>query len=447
MWWSYWRDVYQIAAEQQRREANAARGATAKKNPAFVASTITAVPAQPQPKQKAAPAPSAAPSPNAAPPMMPYFQRLSADGAQGFGLWDSQNGFTVFSANWEDISGVPANQCAGHTWILALEHAHQYAINDALAKAEKEAISSEHLVRIADEEESEEEGRWLALKILAPHERQPSVMVLARDITGEKSLKKDLEKAKGELELANRGRQAFLSSMSHELRTPLNAIMGFSEMMQNQVFGEVGHPTYNEYVNHIHDSGQQLLNKVNDLLEIASLDAGGMTMKEEPFSLNELLAEVREIFSHEAFTRNITLKLDMPAGVTLHADRRQLICAISHFLSNAIRHSLENSEIQISAKPQGQDGLVIGVRDFGKGMPAEQLKAIREALQKEATYFKVEGNGIGLGLSLAKELASRHGGKVNIDAVRGQGTIVTMYLPAERVIKGLSAKKNHLRMV
>lgn len=443
MWWLYWRDVYQIAAEQRQQEA----GGVKRKKAAFVSSSIKAVPAQ-QPKQKATPAPTpAAPIPNAAPPMMPYFQRLSADGAQGFGLWDSQNGFTVFSANWEDVSGVPANQCAGHTWILALEHAHQYAINEALAKAEKESQCSEHLVRIADAEGEEETGRWLALKILAPNERQPSVMVLARDVTGEKSLKKDLEKAEGELQLANRGRQAFLSSMSHELRTPLNAIMGFSEMMRNQVFGEVGHPTYNEYVNHIHDSGQQLLNKVNDLLEIASLDAGGMAMKEEPFSLNELLAEVREIFSHEAFTRDITLKLDIPHSITLHADRRQIICATSHFLSNAIRHSLEGGEIQVSAKPQGDDGIVIAVRDFGKGMPAEQLKAIRAALQTEATYFKVEGNGIGLGLSLAKELASKHGGKVTIDAVRGQGTIVTLYLPAERVIKGLTSKKNHLRMV
>jgi signal transduction histidine kinase len=260
-------------------------------------------------------------------------------------------------------------------------------------------------------------------------------------------MEESLRKAEHQLEEANRGRQAFLSSMSHELRTPLNAIMGFSEMMRTQVFGEVGHPTYYEYVNHIHESGQQLLNKVNDLLEIASLDSGGMTMKEEPFSLNELLNEAQEIFSHEAFTHDIKLKLDIPHSITLHADRRQLLCALSHFLSNAVRHSLDGGEVQISARPQGHDGLVIAVRDFGKGMPNEQLASIRQAMQSDAAYFKVEGNGIGLGLSLAKELVAKHHGSISIDSVRGQGTVVSMFLPKERVITGLSAKKTHLRVV
>ncbi|MBN8543287.1 MAG: HAMP domain-containing histidine kinase [Alphaproteobacteria bacterium] len=266
-------------------------------------------------------------------------------------------------------------------------------------------------------------------------------------ITQMDRMEESLRKAEQQLEEANRGRQAFLSSMSHELRTPLNAIMGFSEMMRNQIFGDVGHPNYREYVTNIHDSGQQLLSKVNDLLEIASLDSGGMAMKEEPFSLNELLSEVREIFSHEAFTRDISLKLDIPHSITLHADRRQLLCALSNFLSNAVKHSLNGGEIHLSARPQGQDGLVIAVRDFGKGMPDEQLKTIRAALQSDAAYFKVEGNGIGLGLSLAKELIARHHGKVSIESMRGQGTVVSMYLPAERVITGLSAKKTHLRMV
>lgn len=260
-------------------------------------------------------------------------------------------------------------------------------------------------------------------------------------------MEKTLSNAEKALAEANRGRQAFLSSMSHELRTPLNAIMGFSEMMCAQIFGDVGHPNYAEYANNIHESGKQLLNKVNDLLEIASLDSGGMAMKEEPFSLNELLAEVRETFSHEAFTRDITIKTDIPHNITLHADRRQLICALSNFLSNAVKYSFNNTEIHISARPQGQDGLVIAVRDFGKGLPEEQLRTIRTALQADAAYFKVEGNGIGLGLSLTKELVAKHQGKVSIESMRGQGTVASIFLPAERVITGLSTKKTHLRVV
>jgi two-component system cell cycle sensor histidine kinase PleC len=231
--------------------------------------------------------------------------------------------------------------------------------------------------------------------------------------------------------------------MSHELRTPLNAIMGFSEMMSTGVFGELNNPTYVEYAKHIHDSGRALLGKINDLLDIASMNAGGLQLEENEFTLHSMLSEVVEMHTHHAFSRQQQLKLDCTGAVTISADRAKLICAVSHLLSNALRHSATGAEIVLSVRVRADEGVIISVRDAGEGIAQAQLQVIRNAFNAEVAYFNIECGGIGLGLSLTKELAARHGGRVMIDSVRHRGTVVSMILPASRVIRGLPKRKRH----
>ncbi len=365
------------------------------------------------------------------PPLLPYLQRLGTEGASAFGLWDSGAGFSMFSANWSQISGVPSDLCAGHGWIVTLDTPYQYRVNEALHVAESNGLASTHLVRMRGNEA--DDWRYSVLDIKPPSSRQPYVMLMVRDVTQEKNLEAALRESEGALQLANRGRSSFLSSMSHELRTPLNAIMGFSQMMRDGVLGDVAHPTYKEYVEHIHDSGAHLLAKINDLLDIASLDAGGLRLEESRFGLAELLHEACEMHSHDAFATQCHLRVDCPFDTPLTADRRMLLTALSHLVTNAVRHAQATGTITISARMQGKDGLVIAVRDSGKGIGEEQLTAIREALRSDATYFQVDGNGIGLGLSLCKELLSRHQGRLMIDSMRGHGTCTSMFLPADRI--------------
>ena len=254
-----------------------------------------------------------------------------------------------------------------------------------------------------------------------------------------------LETMQAALTISDRGRSAFLSSMSHELRTPLNAIMGFADMMKSGVFGDIENPTYKQYVNHIHDSGALLLNKINDLLDIASMDAGNLKVDESEFELDELFGELLEIHSHNAFARQQTVKLDCAAGIRLRADRTKLLCALSHLVTNALRHSNEGANITVMARIQPDEGIILSVRDDGEGIAASQLTIIRAALQSQVAYHHIECGGIGLGLSLSKELAACHEGRLMIDSVRHRGTVVSLILPKERILSGMPRRRTERR--
>lgn len=267
-----------------------------------------------------------------------------------------------------------------------------------------------------------------------PAEDDPDLMQVQEDVL---LLSRKMQKLQAALAVSDRGRSAFLSSMSHELRTPLNAIMGFSDMMRSAVFGPIDNPTYAQYVQHIHDSGALLLNKINDLLDIASMDACEMQISESECELGPILEELLEIHSHAAFARRQTVHLDVSGNIRLNADRTKLLCVLSHLVSNALRHSPDGGEITVMARIQDEDGLVLSVRDAGEGIPAEQLRGIREALQAPAAYQHIACGGIGLGLSLSKELAEAHGGRLTIDSMRRRGTVAAIILPAERILSGL----------
>lgn len=376
-------------------------------------------------------------------PLNTHLQRLSVDGEHAFGIWDEEAGFSLFSANFERVTGLSSGECAGHEWIHSIHHTQQYAVNDALLAA-LDGVNGRCLVQARRLKEGAEE-RWLMLDIKAATVRQPSVMVLIRDLSEQKALEEALKQTQSALAMSERSRAAFLSSMSHELRTPLNAIMGFSEMMKSGVFGKLNHPTYQEYATHIHDSGSALLGKINDLLDIASMDAGGLELEEDAFHLSGMLTEVIELHTHHAFTRLQKIKLDCPHRIEIMGDRAKLMCAISHLVTNALRHSKDDAEITLSVRVQPEDGIIISVRDVGEGIAQGQLDIIRGALNAEVAYFNIECGGIGLGLSLTKELASRHGGRVMIDSVRHRGTVVSLILPTSRALSGLPLRKRRMQ--
>ena len=447
MYWLYFaRDFYRASTQTPTASATPERKASAPLNSTQykIHSSQHAAPVMPaypldlsgpviKPVMSAPAAPDAAASSSA------YLQRLSVEGDHAFGIWDEEAGFSMFSANFERITGLSSGECAGHDWIHAIHADQQYAINEALLNA-KHGINGRCLVQ-ACSRNSADGWRWLMIDVKAPTPRQPSIMVLLRDLTDQKALEETLKQMQSTLAMSERSRSAFLSSMSHELRTPLNAIMGFSEMMKSGVFGKMENPTYAQYAEHIHDSGSTLLGKINDLLDIASMDVGGMELDEEEFLLPAMLNEVLEIHTHMAFTRGIKLKLDCPLPIELGADRAKLLCATSHLVGNAVRHSTNDSEITLSVRVQPDDGVIISVRDSGEGISQAQLDVIRAALEAEVAYFNIESGGIGLGLSLAKELAARHGGRVMLDSIRHRGTVVSLILPTARIARGVPQKR------
>ncbi len=433
-----------VTAPQHHYTIHALRTAAVIFRAPLAEATITAATAEVAagPAQEAEPTPApaeitAAPAPA---PINTYLQRLSVDGEHAFGVWDEDAGFSMFSANFERVTGLSTGECAGHDWIHSIHHTHQYAANEALLAA-TQGTDGRCLVQ-AQRISTDGEWRWLMIDIKAPSARQPGTMVLFRDLTEQKALEEALAQTESALALSDRGRSAFLSSMSHELRTPLNAIMGFSQMMKSGVFGELENTTYAEYAKHIHDSGTTLLGKINDLLEIASMESDSLALEEQEFFLSDLLTEVIEIHSHNAFAREQHLKLDCPLGeLEIQGDRSKILCAISHLMANALRHSKDGGEVSLSVRLQPGDGCIISVRDSGEGITAAQLESIRTALATDSTYYHIESGGIGLGLSLAKELAERHGGRVIVDSIRRRGTVVSIMLPMDRIVRGMPTRK------
>lgn len=355
--------------------------------------------------------------------------RLAHEGKTAACIWQRGIGFENFSGNFEEITGIPASMMAGEQWMMALDASHQYQAHRMLEIACEEQLPSQ--IMVATKSFAHMPAKTLIMEIKPSQQEDRHVVVLFYDVTVQKQLEEALTRAEISLKKANRGRSAFLSCMSHELRTPLNAIMGFSEMMREGVLGEIEHPQYAAYINHIHDSGSELLTKISTLLDIAALDSGGMAPSPRTCSLLEILEELRTLHTHSAFAAGLTIALDVTEAFDLHIDPRMLIGALSHVMANAIKYAQKDSTIHISVRPQKDDGVIIAIRDRGEGMAIERLHNIREALNAEATYFQMEGNGIGLGLSMAKELMVRQGGRVSVDSMRGQGTIVCVHIPQE----------------
>ncbi|MBX9727121.1 MAG: ATP-binding protein, partial [Rickettsiales bacterium] len=119
--------------------------------------------------------------------------------------------------------------------------------------------------------------------------------------------------------------------------------------------------------------------------------------------------------------------------------------AVSHLITNALRHSSDDAEITVSVRIQADEGIILSVRDAGEGIAHAQLDIIRAALNADVAYFNIECGGIGLGLSLTKELAARHGGRMMIDSVRHRGTVVSMILPIARALSGLPQSKRRVQ--
>jgi signal transduction histidine kinase len=381
-----------------------------------------------------------APAASATSSLVPYYQYLATHGDHAFGVWDRGTGFSLFSANWERVTGLSVAYCAGHGFLGQLAARDAELIGSTLQSLPTRLDSPIMLEGCARDNAQEDSERMLAFALwpMSSEGLHGSIMVMAKDIDAHRRLQREYQEMCMHKHTAEKGRSSFLSNMSHELRTPLNAIMGFSEMMKNQTFGEVGHPTYEEYVKDIHGSGQHLLGKINDLLDIASIDQNQISLDEEDVSINALLQDVIESCSHQAFERNIRIHCDIPKdSIIAVMDRRKVMCILSHFLSNALRHSASGTTITVNCRGHRTQGLILSVRDQGEGITSARLANIVAALQSPETYFAMDSEGIGLGLSLAKELAVRHDGTVSIDSIRGTGTVVSLVLPPERIIRGL----------
>lgn len=233
-----------------------------------------------------------------------------------------------------------------------------------------------------------------------------------------------------ELESASRHKSEFLASMSHELRTPLNAVIGFSQVLRQQMFGELNEKQV-EYVDDILSSGQHLLNLINDILDLAKVEAGRMELQPTPFALPETLRNAMAMIRERATRQDVTLAVDIDDSVgEIDADERKVKQILFNLLSNAVKFTPSGGTVTLAARTDGR-GAIVSVRDTGVGINADEQARIFEDFYQLSPGMTQEGTG--LGLALTKRLVDLHGGELTVESTPGAGSTFTVWLPLRPV--------------
>ena len=263
---------------------------------------------------------------------------------------------------------------------------------------------------------------------------RPAVQISIVDISQRKEAEVAVVVAKEEAEHANRAKSEFLAHFSHELRTPLNAIIGFSEIMQQQLFGPLGDARYLDYANDIHQSGAHLLELISDILDFSRIEAGQLERDERVFDVAIVMADCIRLLNSRAKEKGVQLELrTSEPDLRLVADERQTRQMILNLLSNAVKFTRSGSLVTLEVEI-GEDGdMRINVADAGEGMSEEDILRVQEPFIRLESALTSSEEGTGLGLAITKRLAESHGGSLWLDSELGKGTVATVCFPPARV--------------
>ena len=256
-----------------------------------------------------------------------------------------------------------------------------------------------------------------------------NVLLSYQDVTDTTRVERALRERNEALETAGRLKSEFIANVSYELRTPLNAIIGFAEILANEYFGTLT-PRQLDYSRGILDSSHRLLSLINDILDLATIEAGYMTLETRRVDIRELLQAVMTLTHERARNQNLDLSLRCPVGIgAIEADERRLKQALFNLISNAIKFTPAGGSIRLEAKREADD-LVLSVTDTGVGIPLADQERVLEKFERGA--HEAPQTGAGLGLSLVKSLVELHGGRVTIESSPERGTAVRCHLPPGR---------------
>ncbi|MBI3714406.1 MAG: sensor histidine kinase [Betaproteobacteria bacterium] len=235
-----------------------------------------------------------------------------------------------------------------------------------------------------------------------------------------------------ELHLANRHKSEFLTNISHELRTPLNAIIGFSDVLREEYFGELN-DKQKEYVRDIHSSGQHLLSLINDILDIAKVEAGHMELEFTRFSLPATVENALTLVRERARRQNIKLGVDFAPEVgEIVADERKVKQVLINLLSNAVKFSHPDGWVQVGLV-RVTNGVRIRVADNGPGIAAEDQETIFQEFRQLPGSGSAKHEGTGLGLALSRQFVELHGGRIFVESELGKGATFVVDLPANKL--------------
>ncbi len=377
---------------------------------------------------------------------------------EAFVVWDAQNRLVLCNSNFQGLHNLPDE-------AIGPGVSYESVVAAGRKPVVRSKVTSEGQIPGARTFEAQlDDGRWLHISerrtkdggyvsvgtditLLKQQEERltRSEHELLKTVTDLKASRQKLEaqaqqlaelaelylEQKAAAESANRAKSEFLANMSHELRTPLNAIIGFSEIMESGMFGPLGTDKYREYCCDIHQSGQYLLDVINDILDMSKIEAGRIRLDPQQIELEPFLNDAMRVVSGRANDKRLALTARIGRGIRLTADQRLLKQIMLNLLSNAVKFTPEGGRITIRARAAA-GWVSIAIADTGIGIPEDALARLGRPFEQVESQLTKSHQGSGLGLAIAKSLTELHHGAMRIRSTLGRGTMVMLRLPLDR---------------
>ncbi len=377
---------------------------------------------------------------------------------EAFVLWDAQNRLVLCNSNFQGLHNLPDE-------AIAAGASYESVVAAGRKPVVRSKVTSEGQTPGARTFEAQlDDGRWLHISerrtkdggyvsvgtditnIKLHEERlmesERRLMATVADLrNSQQKLERQAEEVadlaekyadeKTRAEEANQAKSSFLANMSHELRTPLNAIIGFSEIMESGMFGPLGTDKYREYCSDIHQSGQYLLDVINDILDMSKIEAGRIRLDLQDLELEAFLNDAMRVVSGRANDKKLTLAARIGQGIRLTADHRLLKQIVLNLLSNAVKFTPEGGRISIRVRA-AKGCVIVVIADTGIGIPRDALARLGRPFEQVESQLTKSHQGSGLGLAIAKSLTELHHGTMRIRSTLARGTTVRLCLPLGR---------------
>ena len=370
---------------------------------------------------------------------------------EAFVLWDADNRLVLCNSNFQELHDLPDEAITvGASYESVVAAGNKPVVRNTIVSAGSTLPGARTF------EAQLEDGRWLHISerrtkdggyvsvgtditALKTHEEklvdsEKRLMATVSDLQASQyrlaELAEKYAAEKTRAEEANQAKSKFLANMSHELRTPLNAIIGFSEIMETGMFGPLGADKYHEYCTDIHSSGQYLLDVINDVLDMAKIEAGRIRLDFDDLALDPMLTEAMRVVSARAQDKQLTLTAKIDPDLHLRADRRALKQIALNLLSNAVKFTPAGGRITVRGRATDHC-IVLSIADTGIGIAKDALTRLGRPFEQVESQLTKSHQGSGLGLAISKSLVELHGGNMRIRSTLGKGTLVVVRLPLE----------------